>query len=283
MTLLRGKAIELRIGWFSTGRGEGSRKLLDAAQNEFTSGRLDAKIAVVFCNRERGEDANTDLFLDRVLGHALPLICLSSRHFGRQRSELVPRKGDPLPEWRRQYDREVMRLLDPHPFDLGVLAGYMLIFCDEASRRYDLLNLHPAAPGGPKGVWQDVIWQLIKTRAQTAGVMMHLATPDLDEGPPVTYCTYPIAGPTFDPLWQQIEGRTVEEVKAAEGEANRLFAEIRHHGVAREVPLVLETLRAFATGRVSISGKQVVDSASRPVSARDLTAEIESTVASNQA
>jgi folate-dependent phosphoribosylglycinamide formyltransferase PurN len=283
MTPALSKAAGLRIGWFSTGRGATSRRLLAAVRDETTTGRLAAQIAVVFCNRERGEDLNSDAFLDQVHSYHLPLVCLSSRDLRRHRNQPPVRKGDPLPEWRRQYDREVMRLLDPHPFDLGVLAGYMLIFCEEASARYNLLNLHPAAPGGPKGMWQDVIWHLIETRAQTAGVMMHLATPELDEGPPVTYCTYPIAGPTFDPLWQTVEGRTIEEIKAAEGEANPLFAEIRRHGVSREVPLVLETLRAFATGGVRIVSKQIVDSANHPISARDLTAEIENPVASKQA
>src|SRR6266542_1407269 len=41
----------LTIGWFSTGRGAGSRKLLAAATSEIASGHLDARIAVVFCNR----------------------------------------------------------------------------------------------------------------------------------------------------------------------------------------------------------------------------------------
>jgi folate-dependent phosphoribosylglycinamide formyltransferase PurN len=279
----RVKSDRLRLAWFSTGRGEGSRKLLAAAQNEIASGRLNAEIAVVFCNRSPGEDANTDLFLDQVRGYGLPLVCLSSRDFRRQRGQKPVRKGAALPAWRHDYDREATRLLEPHPFDLGVLAGYMLIFCEEASLRYDLLNLHPAAPGAPKGIWQDVIWQLIDARAPTAGVMIHLATAELDEGPPIAYCTYPIVGDAFDPLWRQVEGRAVEEIKSADGEANLLFAEIRRQGVAREVPLVLETLRAFATGRVRILGKQIVDSANHPISAQNLTAEIESAIASTLA
>ena len=112
-------------------------------------------------------------------------------------------------------------MLEPYPFDIGVLAGYMLIFAEEFAQRYDLLNLHPAAPGGPKGVWQDLIWQLIETRAERAGIMMHLATPELDEGPPVTYCTYSIRGGRFDELWNEVEGRSVADIKAEEGEANR--------------------------------------------------------------
>lgn len=273
----------LRLGWFSTGRGPTSRKLLAAAHDAIASGRLRARIAVVFCNREPGEDPNTDLLLEDVRGYGLPLVCLSSSRFRRQRHEPVARKGQPLPEWRQQYDREVMRLLEPYAFDLGVLAGYMLIFCQEACVRYNLLNLHPAAPSGPQGVWQDVIWELIEQRAERAGVMMHLATAQLDEGPPVTYCTYPIRGAGFDHLWRDIEGRDLADVRASEGEANALFAEIRRHGVARETPFVIETLRAFVEGRIRILDKRVVDASGLAIGGYDLTEEIEPMVAADLA
>jgi phosphoribosylglycinamide formyltransferase 1 len=268
----------LDIGWFSTGRGEGSRKLLGAVEGEIASGRLDARIAVVFCNRAPGEDENTDVFLEQARQHGLPLVTLSSRDFRRRLGEKPVRKGDSLPEWRREFDREVMRLLEPYRFQIGVLAGYMLIFGDEFAKRYDLLNLHPAAPGGPKGVWQDVIWQLIETRAERAGIMLHLATPELDEGPPVTFCTYSIRGAQFDNLWGEVENRSLDDIKAAEGETNALFAEIRRNGVAREIPLIVETIRAFADGQVRIRDKRVVDGSGSPVAAFDLTAEIESAV-----
>jgi phosphoribosylglycinamide formyltransferase-1 len=269
----------LTIGWFSTGRGPGSRRLLAAAHDEISSGRLNARISVVFCNRAPGEDANTDRFLEQVLGYGLPLVTLSSRDFRRLRGEKPVRKGETLPEWRTDYDREAMRLLDPHQFDIGILAGYMLIFTDTFLTRHDLLNLHPAAPGGPKGIWQDVIWQLIESRAERAGVMMHLATPELDEGPPVTYCTYSIRGADFDSRWRQAEARTSEDIKDTEGEANLLFTEIRRHGVARELPLVIETLRALAEARIRIANKHPVDASGNPIPPHDLTPEIERAVA----
>jgi len=272
--------VTLRLGWFATARGPTSQRLLAAAQDAIGSGDLDAEITIVFCNREAGEDPNTDSFLEQVRAYGLPLVCLSSRDFRRARDEKPVRKGDPLPNWRADYDREVMRLLEPHPFQLGVLAGYMLIFTSEPSNHWDLLNLHPAAPGGPKGMWQDVIWELIVTRAEHAGVMLHLATPELDEGPPVTYCTYPIKGGEFDRLWQAIEGADIERLRTSDGEANQLFAEIRRHGVAREIPLVIETLKAFADGRVRISDKQVLSSEGRFVRGYDLTEDIGQAVAS---
>jgi folate-dependent phosphoribosylglycinamide formyltransferase PurN len=270
--------LTLNIGWFSTGRGRGSQKLLAGAHDEIASGRLTARIAVVFCNREPGEDEDTDLFLRQLRNYELPVVCLSSRDFRRSRGERPVRKGEELPNWRRDYDREVMRRLEPYPFDIGVLAGYMLIFREEFAKKYDLLNLHPAAPGGPKGIWQDVIWQLIESRAELAGVMMHLATPELDEGPPVTFCTYSIRGPAFDLLWSDITGRSTADIQTKEGEANPLFAEIRRHGVARELPLVIETLRAFAERRVRIANKHPANAKGRPISPFDLTPEIERVV-----
>ncbi len=270
----------LRIGWFSTGRDEAACQLLETAWQAIQAGELTARIAFVFSNRERGENPASDRFFDLVEGYGIPLVCLSSRRFRQDRGEPPARAGEPLPAWRADYDRTVIRLLEAHPFDLGVLAGYMLIFTEEACQRYNLLNLHPAPPGGPTGTWQEVIWQLMEQGASTAGVMMHLATPKLDQGPPVTYCTYGVRGPAFDGLWAELEGRSAGEVRASEGEGNRLFREIRRQGVMRELPLVVATLRAFADGKVRIEGGRVVDTDGRPIAAYDLTQEIDRLVGS---
>jgi folate-dependent phosphoribosylglycinamide formyltransferase PurN len=53
--------------------------------------------------------------------------------------------------------------------DINVLAGYMLIVGAEMCQRYDMINLHPAIPGGPKGTWREVIWKLIETGASETG------------------------------------------------------------------------------------------------------------------
>ncbi len=64
----------LKLAWFSTGRGPGSRRLLATVRDEISAGRLDARIEVVFCNREPGQDAQTDHRLEQVRGYRLPLI-----------------------------------------------------------------------------------------------------------------------------------------------------------------------------------------------------------------
>lgn len=268
----------LRIGWFSTGRDEAACQLLEAAWQAIQKGELKAQVAFVFSNRERGENPASDRFFKLVERYGLPLVCLSSKRFREERGEPPARAGQPLPPWRVEYDRALMRLLEPHAFDLGVLAGYMLILTEEPCRRYNLLNLHPAQPGGPTGTWQEVIWQLMEQGASAAGVMMHLATPELDQGPPVTYCTYSIRGLAFESLWAEIADRSLAQVRAGEGEENRLFSEIRRQGVMRELPLIVATLRAFADGKVRIGGGRVLDAAGQPIAGYDLTEEIEALV-----
>lgn len=270
----------LRIGWFSTGRGEGSRRLLTAAVEAIRRGELDAEIAFVFCNRDRGEHEATDLFLDLAASLGIPCVTLSSRRFRKERGGALSKPGEPLPPWRAAYDQRVLGLIAERPFDVGMLAGYMLIFTKEISQRLRLLNLHPAEPGGPVGTWQEVVWQLIDARAERSGVMIHLATDALDEGPVVTYCTYSLRGPAFDALWDAIDARTAAEMREAEGEGQPLFLEIRRHGAARERPLVVTTLKAFADGRLRIEGGRPVDGAGRELPlGLDLTQEIDSAVA----
>lgn len=222
---------KLKISWFSTGGGEASRQLLTAVHDEILTGRLNAEISFVFCNRGLGETEETDQFLALVRDYHLNLVYLSSKDFK------SPGKYKPFsPEWRLEYDREVMKLLENFQPDICVLAGYMLIVSPEMCRRYRMINLHPAAPGGPQGTWQEVIWQLIESRAERTGVMMHLVTPELDKGPVVTYCTFSIRGKPFDRYWKK-------------GENSRLFKEIRKHGLAREFPLIIATLKAFSQGK----------------------------------
>lgn len=252
---------------------------MTAAWQEIQQGRLDARISLVFCSRERGEQPESDRFLDLVESYGIPLICHSYTRFRHERGLPLPKPDEPLPPWRLEYDREVMRLIAPYRFDLGVLAGYMLIVSQEMCQQLPLINLHPAPPGGPAGTWQEVIWQLIEQRASKSGIIMHLVTKDLDQGPPVTYCTYSLCSPAFDPLWREVEELGVERVRQEQGENNRLFQEIRRHGFTRELPLLVATLRAFAQGHIRIHNEQVLGSDGQPLPGYDLTHEIDSIVA----
>ena len=265
-----------KFGWFSTGRDKAARDLLEAVQNSIQLGEIKAEIVFVFSSREPGESEESDLFLRLVEDYHIPLVCFSYQKF---KAKKEAPEVETLPQWRLDYDREIMvRLQGFHP-DLCVLAGYMLIVGKEMCQRYDMINLHPAAPGGPAGTWQEVIWQLINSEAEETGVMMHLVTPELDKGPPATYCIFPIRGKPFDRYWDEIKGSSPQQIIKNQGENNHLFRLIREHGLAREFPLIISTLKVFSESRIRVSPeKQVVDAEGRPVSAYSLTDEINEVV-----
>ena len=265
-----------KLGWFSTGRSEGSQRLLRSIHDSIKAGEIGADIEFVFCSREPGEVELTDVYLKMVEDYGIPLVYLSYQNYRRARGERTPPPGTPLPQWRVDYDREVMSRIKDFQPDLCILAGFMLIFGKEMCRKYDIINLHPASPHGPTGIWQNVIWELIGSGASESGVMMHLVIPELDRGPVVTYCTYPIRGEPFDRYWQEIKQRPLDEIRQNQGEDNALFKAIRQHGFIREIPLIITTIRAFSEAKVKISpNKQIMDATGRSISGYDLTEEIE--------
>ncbi|GBC97574.1 Phosphoribosylglycinamide formyltransferase [bacterium HR17] len=272
----------LPIGWFSTGRDDAALWLLRKTLDAIRAGFLPLEIAFVFCNREIGDAPESDAFLAFVQQQGLPLIAFSSRRF---LPDLWRRgkEGDSatLQEWRRRYHEEVARRLAPFldrvPFSF--LAGYMLIVSDDFCERYTLLNLHPALPGGPKGTWQEVIWQLIRQRAQWAGAQIHLVTPELDSGPPVSFCRLPLQTPELRPLWEALDVKlrrqTLDAIIATEGEREPLFAAIRQRELRRELPLILLTLKKLAQGEIHLRDKQVLWHNSPAPHGVDLTEEVE--------
>ena len=233
----------LRIGWFSTGRGEGSRGLLRFVHERLDD--IDASIDFVFSNRAPGEAEGSDEYFRLVSQYGLPLITHSSAEFRR-------RRGGRFAEHRAEYDAEVHQLLAEYCPDVCVLAGYMLIASGEMCRSFPLLNLHPALPDGPIGTWQEVVWQLIEQRATRTGAMMHLATEVVDRGPVVSYVTVPLNTPELQPHWQGLGGLDVAEIKERQGEEYELFRQIRAAQYRREPYLLLETLRALSNGDIAL-------------------------------
>ena len=250
-------AAPLVIGWLSTGRGEGSRGLLRLVQSNIASGDINASITFVFSNREPGEAEGSDRFFQDVKGYGIPLVTFSSRRFREQVGNFAAH--------RLEYDREVMQRLAGYAPELCVLAGYMLIAGSEMCRKYTLVNLHPALPTGPIGTWQEVIWKLIETRSPETGAMIHLATEDVDRGPVLTYFSLPLTGAPFTQGWQEIGGRPVGEIKAKYGEELPLFKLIRQEEYRREPLLLVETLKALATGVIRIRGQRLVDASGKQI------------------
>lgn len=258
----------IELGWFSTGNGEGSRGLLEAALQAIRHGGLDARIQFVFCNRAPGEQEGSDQFFEFVQTNNIPIIYVSSRDFARDH-------GKRLSEIRSEYDQAVIKQLEGFDPQLCVFAGYGLITGPEICRHYTILNLHPSLPNGPIGTWRQVIWQLIEESASESGIMVHLATENVDQGPPITYCSFPINAKLSDAHWEDVEKRSVEIVRQSQGDDYPLFQLIRQEQMRRERPLLIATLNAFATGRLRLEQQQLLDESGHSVSARCLNEEVE--------
>ena len=227
----------LRLAWFATARGTSSRLLFNHARKAIAAGDLDVEIACVFCNRERGQSANTDAFLDDVEASGVPLIARSSGAWRRSVGGGLSDPAGALAPWRHDYDEWVREQVARYRPDAALLAGYMLIATDALYNELPMLNLHPAAPGGPAGTWQQVISDLIRSRASEHGMQLQQVTTELDRGPMVTSASYPIRGPAFDRLW---------EAAPDPEDWEPLFQAIRAEGVKREPVFVIESLRAYA-------------------------------------
>jgi len=277
------------IGWFSSGRDEAARDLLQVVFDEIQKGFIEGCISFVFVTRDRGEKAESDKFIDLAESLGLEVICLSHRRFEPELRKAALKEsrelgvdGPLVIDWRRKYDAQVMAKLAGYDPDIVVLAGYMLITSPEICYKYDMINLHPALPGGPKGTWQEVIWQLMEEGARKTGVMMHLITPELDAGPAITYCEFSISDDLIQPLWDQWRAkrrqRSLQEIQKSEGENEPLFSEIRRRGLKREFPLIVATLKAASTSEFSIINGEVIVQSRKLEHGLDLTEEIESSV-----
>jgi len=256
----------MKLGWFSTGRDKAARDLLKTVVKRIKENEIrKTEISFIFSNREKGENEESDKFFVLVKKYGIPLVTFSSAKFKPDlRKENLPafaKASAGREKWREEYHQQVIKLIEKYTVDLIVLAGYMLIVNAEICGKYKMINLHPAKPGGPKGTWQEVVWQLIKNREKESGVIIHLVTPELDAGPPISYCTYPILGRKFDKLWQKFNAKlkikNLKMVIEKEGENEPLFKKIREEGLKREFPLIVYTLKNLASGQIKIENGHI--------------------------
>ncbi len=245
-----------KLGWFSSGRDRAARLLLKTVFKGVEQGELLGEIGFVFSSKDYGEDQESDVFLNLVKKLGLPLLTLSAKKF----EPKLWQENRAL--WRRLYHQKVEELIAVHDFDFIVLAGYMLIVSPEMCRKYVMINLHPALPGGPAGTWQEVIWQVIKSRQEEHGAMMHVVSEELDKGPPLTYFSFSLRAPQLLPFWQDFEEKlkkvgSYEDLIAKEGERLKLFQEIREEGVKRELPLIYFTIKRLLIEGIEVKNGQV--------------------------
>ncbi len=247
--------------------------MYDAISTAINDGSLDAQLSFVFSNRERHESETTDRFFDQIEADHIPLIAKSSVRFRKAQGGILSQPGEQLPEWRVAFDEAVAGLLTPYHFDIGILAGYMLIFTAPIVEKFPLLNLHPALPTGPVGTWREVNQSLIRQSATESGLMMNLAIPEVDKGPVVAYCRYRIDDSEFELARSELgnvanlDDKTIEE--------SQLFALIRKAGLRREPTFVVELARAIANHQLNIPDMDARSTSTQKMVPIDLTQQVD--------
>ncbi len=287
----------LKIGWFSTGRDPAARNLLETVHTDLVTNNIPATIEWIFCHRETGDGPFDDeyrereLFFELAASKGIPVATLSHMRFmpelrkrGLKESSSAAEPSAALEEWRNLYGREVVTTINLlPPIDIVVMAGYMLIIGNPELAKLVLVNIHPALPWGPRGTWQEVIHQLIAENAREQGIMVHIVTEELDRGPVISYCRFPIQGPEWDPLWEKwnrdIKPETVIEIR----ENHALFKKIRAEGEIRELPLLRGAIRELAYENVVVRDKKVLAGGKLQKEGVDLTSKIEGTVSRERA
>lgn len=118
-----------------------------------------------------------------------------------------------------------------HP-DLIVCAGYMRLVSERQveARRGRMLNIHPSLLPAFKGLRTHA--QALAARVPEHGASVHYVTADLDGGPVVAQVRVP-----------------VHDGDDAQALARRVLA--------REHPLLVETIRLIAAGRIMLAGEKV--------------------------
>lgn len=134
---------------------------------------------------------------------------------------------------RAAFDAAFFGLIDAARPDLIVCAGYMrIIAAAEIEARPDrMINLHPSLLPAFKGLHTHR--QALEAGAVEHGASVHVVTADLDDGPVLAQARIP--------------------VQAGDDEA-ALAARVR----AVEHPLLVETVRLLAEGRLGLQGGRIL-------------------------
>ena len=166
---------KLKIGWFSSGRGEGSYGLLQHTLQSIDDGTLNASIEYVVCTAYLGQAEGSDNFINLARENNIPVYVLSMVDFTD----------------RIFYEKHMLSMISSHKIDIGVMAGYMLV-SHLLHKKIRMLNIHPSLPDGLKGTWKQIVKAIKTQNIKTGGVMVHEVIDDVDNGNPLTFCQYKI-------------------------------------------------------------------------------------------
>ena len=215
----------LEIGWFS-GMDDDALELFQGVLEAIRNKSINVSISWVFCNNYSEEVIRK--IQDIIGDDNISVIFRDSNTFKTQLAQTNP--GEP---WRDLYDEEVFQALQCsiRP-DIVVLAGYMLFVNATLHEYYNMINLHPALPEGPKGAWRKVTQAVVEQGLEKTGTMIHGVTDKPDDPEfAVSFCEVCVKGCDV--------------------------CETRRRQYRQEIFLLIETLKRLANGTMKMGDKPV--------------------------
>lgn len=144
-----------RLGVLVSGRGSNLQAIIDAS----VKGEIKSKIACVISDKENS--------------------------YGLERAkDYNPKFVDPKKyESRKDYDREIFRILKENHVSLVILAGYMRIVTSELIEHYKnrMMNIHPSLLPSFPGI--NAQKQALDYGVKISGCTVHFVEEGMDEGP----------------------------------------------------------------------------------------------------
>ncbi len=182
-----------RLAVFVSGSGSNLQAIIDA---EIPT----VEIALVFSN-------NPDAYaIERIKKYGIPSLVIDHRGYSS----------------REDYEKEILRSIDPLDIDLIALAGFMRILSPYFVSRFKnrIMNLHPALLPAFAGI--NSVKQALEYGVKYTGCTVHFVDEGVDTGPIILQSVVPIfEDDTEDSLLERIH----EEEHRIYPEAIRLFSE----------------------------------------------------------
>ena len=195
-----------RIGILLSGRGSN----FEAIADNVASGRIpNAEIAIVLSNREHAPGIE------------------KARQRGLE-TAVIPSKGLE----RKQYDRQVVAVLEEKKVDLVCLAGFMRLLSPYFISRFPhrILNIHPALLPAFPGL--EAQRQALEHGVKVTGCSVHFVDENLDAGPIIVQAVVPVEN---DATVETLSARILKEEHRIYSEAIRIVLEERFRIEGRRV------------------------------------------------
>ena len=197
----------MRVAVFASGSGSNLQAIIDASIDT-------VEITLVFSNKP---DAYA---LERAKKHNISTEVLDHKSY----------------KHRAEFDRKIIKIIEPYKIDLIILAGYMRILSPDFVRAYKgkIINIHPALLPSFPGI--NSARQALEYGVKYTGVTVHYVDEGVDTGPIIL--------------------QSVVEVEDSDTEVSLLE---KIHKVEHQI--YPEAIRLVSSGKIEVVGRRVVKKA----------------------